>query len=185
MKRTRPIFAFSLAALAGGCETPDATYAVIDNMYPVPTDAAEQTVVYKGWWRVTEFPDPVAAGASSDEERVIRGSDIAYLLLAPSWDPMTNVPPSVLIPVHTRDEVSVRRGDRLHIVASDAMLVGNCAAGAPLTQPDADFITQRIFPEDFAGFHYDAATCTRTREEGSDAGSAISAFSGLDGAPAE
>lgn len=50
----------------------------------------------------------------------------------------------------------------LHIPVSDASFAGNCAAGGVLTQSQADFITQIVFPDVFGGFTYDAATCTTT-----------------------
>jgi len=50
----------------------------------------------------------------------------------------------------------------LHIPVDDATFSGNCAAGSVLTQTQADFITRRVFATDFAGRHYDAATCTTT-----------------------
>lgn len=36
------------------------------------------------------------------------------------------------------------------------------ARGSALTQDQADFITQLVFPRVFAKVHYDAATCTTT-----------------------
>ncbi|MDB4990874.1 MAG: hypothetical protein JWN04_6052 [Myxococcaceae bacterium] len=154
----------SLLASLGACETADPSLAVVDNAYPLPADPGLQTSVFKGWWSVTEFADPVAAASSSDDQRVIPASDYAYLLLAPNWDPASGSPPSQLIPVRSKEKLSVQRGDRLHIVASDAALTGNCSAGTPLAQDEADFITQRIFPGDFAGLSYHAATCTVTQD---------------------
>jgi hypothetical protein len=62
--------------------------------------------------------------------------------------------------VKSKTTLSVKRGDTLHVRVSDITMTGNCGAGQPLSQSDADFITQRIFPGDFAGGAYDAATCT-------------------------
>jgi hypothetical protein len=56
----------------------------------------------------------------------------------------------------------VARGDTLNIQVSDSTFDGNCAAGKPLSQADADQITQEIFPDEFAGMRYEARTCTLT-----------------------
>jgi hypothetical protein len=66
----------------------------------------------------------------------------------------------------------------LSIPVDDTTFVGNCAVGSFLSQQEADFITQVVFPSAeqgagweagpgepdipnlFAGLHYDAATCT-------------------------
>ena len=53
----------------------------------------------------------------------------------------------------------VDRGQTLHIVVSPDAMIGDCAAGKPLSQADADFITGSIFPGAFAGVRYDAARC--------------------------
>ena len=50
--------------------------------------------------------------------------------------------------------------DTLDIPVSDATFTGNCGAGSFLTQSQADFITQFVFSDIFAGLQYDAATCT-------------------------
>ena len=47
-------------------------------------------------------------------------------------------------------------------VVSDATFFGSCDAKQALSQGDADFITQRIFPGDFAKMIYDAKTCSST-----------------------
>ena len=60
----------------------------------------------------------------------------------------------------TKEKLYVARGDTLHIRVDDANVAGNCAAGQPLTQAQADFVTQSIFPGAFAGPAFDAATCT-------------------------
>src|SRR6202000_3025230 len=59
----------------------------------------------------------------------------------------------------TRPSVGAGRGKLLPLTVSDETFAGNCAAGAPLSQDDADFVTQRIFPLEFAGQRYDAASC--------------------------
>jgi hypothetical protein len=152
-----------LPALALGCDTPDSTFAVIDDGYPsVPEggDPSQTIAVYEGWWLVATFPTPVPGGGESETERVVTGTDYAYLVLAPGWDPSSGTPPPRLLPAMTRDEVSVARGDTLHIQVDDAHVAGNCAAGQPLTQDQADYITHSIFPGAFAAVVYDAASCT-------------------------
>jgi len=157
----------SLAAFVTpfACETGAATYAVIDDAYPAPADdagAGPRNVVYRGWWTVTYFATPVTAGGESAANRVIPATDYAYVVLAPGWDPASGSPPATLLPMRTTDKVSVARGDTLHITISDATAIGNCAAGQPLTQDEADLVTRSIFPAEFAGVTYDARTCTST-----------------------
>jgi hypothetical protein len=53
-------------------------------------------------------------------------------------------------------------GETLHIPVDDRAFIGNCASGSFLSQAQADFITQLIFPSDFASLRYDAASCTTT-----------------------
>ncbi len=141
-------FACALLPLLFGCNTSDSTSAVLSNEYPPASDAgsADSMPVYKGWWSVAQFPAPVAAGQVSDPVRVVQGSDYGYALLAPGWDPASSTPPKALVPLRSAQKISVARGDTLTFVVSDDATVGNCAAGKPLAQEDADFITQRIFP---------------------------------------
>jgi hypothetical protein len=167
--RARSLLLFALATPAAaliGCDTADPTRAVVENGYPPPPDGAEsqQTAVVKAWWSVTLFADPVAAGASSAEERVVPASDHAYALLAPGWSPLSPVAPSTLVVVRTREKVDVGRGGTARITISPATTVGDCDAGSTLTQEEADFITQRIFPGDFAGQVYDASRCVTTSD---------------------
>ena len=158
----------ALGVALSACDTEDPTTAVIDNDYPAVDpdggDPAMQTVVYKVWWSSSIFPDPVPGGTESDTSRVVTGADYAYALLAPGWDPASTDPPAILLPVKTRDPLFVTRGGTLHIHVSGATVVGDCATAAsgPLTQDDADFITERLFPGDFAAGTYDAKTCSLT-----------------------
>ena len=156
-----------------GCNTSDPTSAVLANQYPPAIDAgsADSMAVYKGWWAVTQFADPVAAGQVSDPVRVVQGNDYGYALLAPGWDPSSSTLPSTLIPLRSASKLSVARGDTLNFVVSDDATVGNCSAGKPLTQEDADFITQRIFPGEFANVNYDATLCKASPISGSEGGS--------------
>jgi hypothetical protein len=156
---------YGVSAGLFACDTSDPTQAVVDNAYPAPPDGgdpATQTVVYNAWWSVTLFSTPVGAGAESDQARAVTSTDFAYAVLAPGWDPSSTTAPTTLIPVKTAALLHADRGDTLHIVVSDATVVGNCAAGKPLSQADADFITQSIFPGLFSGVTYDAAKCVAT-----------------------
>jgi hypothetical protein len=153
----------AVAALAG-CETADPTTAVVENGYSpaVDADPSAGVTVYKAWWSVALFADPVAVGQTSAPVRVVPGTDLAYALLAPGWNPASRSKPTVLIPVQTAQKMSVDRGDTLHILFADGTAIGNCAFGSPLSTEDAAFIVERIFPGDFAGVAYDPATCSAT-----------------------
>lgn len=170
--------AFGLACVLclpgiSGCDTSEATQAVLANEYPAPGAApfADSMVVYKGWWAVAQFPGPLAPGQVSDTVRVVEGTDYGYALLAPGWDASLGAPPSHLIPVRSVQELSVARGDTLNFAVSDTATVGNCAAGNPLAQADADFITQRIFQSEFRNLVYDAASCSASPALGAEDGS--------------
>jgi hypothetical protein len=159
--------AFSFALLASGCAGfPDkapATSVVLDNDYP--SDAGTPLVVYEAFWLDVAFPSPVAPGASSDAQGAIPASaNTAYVLLAPGWDPASTTPPTSLVVMQSRGGFGVALGDTLHIHVDDGTFEGNCAAGSHLTQGQADFLTQIVFGGAFGGAHYDAATCTTTRE---------------------
>lgn len=146
---------FAVSVCLTACETEDPTYAVVENTY---TDG----VVYKAWWVTTLFTEPVPSGASSVELRSVPDTGFAYALLAPGWDPESGAPPTSLVVVKSRQPLTVKRGGRLLIRVSDERFEGQCSAKAPLTQEDADFITQRVFVSDFANIRYDAATCRST-----------------------
>jgi hypothetical protein len=147
--------------LLAACNTSDPTSALLLNEYPPnATSSTASTTVYKGWWSVALFPDPVLAGQTSDPERAVPGTDYGYALLAPGWDPSSGTPPTGLIPVRSTEKLSVVRGNTLNFLVSDSRTLGNCAGGQALSQEEADFITQRIFPGEFANLNYDATTCT-------------------------
>ena len=180
------VFLASLCLAA--CNTEDPTTAFVDNDYPAPaatTDASSSLTVYRAWWFTTYFQDPVGAGTESSEQRTVKGSETAYVLLAPGYDPTQSTPPTQFIAMRSHAPLTAGRGDALHIRVSDATFDGNCATGKALSQSDADFITQRIFPGEFDGT-YDAATCTFTPAAGaggaSGASSSGAAGAGADGA---
>jgi hypothetical protein len=169
------------ASLAvASCATEDPPTAVVDNQYPTTSDGDGGTlpgvVVYKTWWTTTLFDEPVSPGSQSDPQRTVFNTDYAYAILAPNWDPSSGAAPdpTTLIPVRSAAPLTVSRGGTLDIAISDASFVGRCTAGKALSQDDADIITQRIFPGDFATIRYDAATCAATPliDGGTDSGDA-------------
>lgn len=157
MNHHRALAVSALVVALGGCATEDASKAVVDNGY-----SATQTVVYRAWWVATYFPEPVAGGAASTEQRSVPASDFAYAVLAPDWDPASATPPARFVVVKSKAPLSLTRGATLHIVVDDQSFTGSCTAGQPLSQEEADFITQRIFPGEFANVTYDAKTCAST-----------------------
>lgn len=161
-----PVVAASMVlTLALGCETESPSTAVVENAFPVPMDGgdpSQQLTVYRVWYSTTLFLDPVSPGQVSDPQRTVPGSDYAYALLAVGWDPSSTAPPATLIALRSSEKFPVKLGDVLDIRVSDDAFVGNCAAGKALSQADADFITQRIFPGSFANLQYNSVTCTST-----------------------
>jgi hypothetical protein len=158
--RSFGIMAFSCVLPALGCDTPH-TDVVLDNDYPASqTDAL---VVYRATWQAITFQDPVAPGSSSDPRSTIAASEnTAYVVLTPGWDPAGAAAPTSFVVLQSRQGFAVHLNNTLHIPVDDATFLGNCGAGSFLTQPQADFITQLVFPGVFTSLHYDAATCTTT-----------------------
>jgi len=154
------------------CNTSEPTTAVLSNQYPSASDAGslDSMPVYKGWWAVSQFPEPVPAGQVSDPVRIVPGSDYSYALLAPGWDIASQSPPTTLIPLRSAQKLSVGRGELLTFVVSAEQTVGDCRAGKPLTFEQAAYITERIFAHEFANLSYDAATCTSTPTDGAEGG---------------
>ena len=164
-RRRRCPFASSLATLglvwglaASGCDTPH-TYVVFENDYPAsPT----RPVVYRAAWQaITLDEGGIEPGESSDPQSTIAASEnLAYVVLAPGWDPAIGTMPTSFVVLQSRQGFAVHLNNTLHIPIDDATFMGNCAAGSFLTQAQADFITQLVFPGDFANVRYDAATCS-------------------------
>lgn len=167
--------ALMVTALLGGCAigatsvvacaTQDPTKAVVENGYPAVRDGgdpATSVVVYKAWWVTTLFKEPVLPGETSEEERSVPETDFVYALLAHGWDPASGTPPAKLVAVKSKTKIGVARGSTLRIAVSDGTFAGNCDAKQALSQDEADFVTQRIFPGDFTSVTYDAKTCTTT-----------------------
>jgi hypothetical protein len=167
------VLLLAAATAVAACDTEAATFAVVHNGYNADTSSSDGgasagIVVYRAWWSATYFADPVTPGSGSVEQRTVPGTDFAYALLAPGWNPSSTTPPTRLVPLRSKARLTVGRGDLLHVIVSDDAFAGNCASGQPLSQEDADFITQRIFPGPFADLVYDAKTCT-TKPAASDA----------------
>ncbi|MGD0678669.1 MAG: hypothetical protein ABSC94_24945 [Polyangiaceae bacterium] len=145
---------------ATGCANIDTpyTYVVMDNKYPA--SAAAPLVVYRAYWQAVAFATPVAPGSSSALEATVPASDnMAWVVLAPGWDPSSSSPPASFVVMQSRSGFAVHLDNILHIPVDDSEFAGNCATGSALTQSEADFITQRVFPSVFQGLQYDAATC--------------------------
>jgi hypothetical protein len=149
------------ALLAAACDASPHTAVVLDNDYPLSTTLP--LVVYHASWQAVAFADPVPPGTSSAPQATVPASaNTAYVVLAPGWDPTGSTPPTSFVVLQSVAGFGVDYDDTLHIPVDDTTFVGNCATGNPLSQAQADFITQRIFPCDFGALHYDAATCTTT-----------------------
>ena len=149
----------ALASFALACDKPQTT-VILDNNYPAsPTGAL---VVYRAHWQAVSFEN-ITPGSSSDPQSSVSASEnSAYVVLAPGWDPASSAPPTSFVVMQSRAGLDLHFDDTLHIRVDDTTFIGNCGARSFLPQAQADFITQRIFPNDFASLRYDAATCTTT-----------------------
>jgi hypothetical protein len=160
------VSALSFAQLAGCDQRPDTT-VVIDNDYA--PSATTPLVAYRAYWQAVSFQSPIPPGSSSDAQPTVAASDhTAYVVLAPGWDPDSSVPPTSFVLMQSKSGFDVHLNGILHIPVDDMTFTGNCASGSVLSQPQADFITQRIFtqtifPDAAAPFSYDAASCTMMR----------------------
>lgn len=159
--------ALSFVPVAAACYGPQ-TAVVVDNDYaPTP---AKPKVVYRAYWQAVSFPEPIPPGASSNPQNTVPASDnMAYVALAPGWDPDSSAPPTSFVLLQSRNGFGVHLGDTVHIPVDDATFIGNCASGSFLSQAQADLITQLftepIFPDAspaLPSFRYEAATCTTT-----------------------
>lgn len=154
--------ALSSFALAG-CETETAATIAVTNEFAMTADGGvgpTTVTIYRVWFAPTLLDEPVVPGATSDALRTVPGSDYAYALLAPGWDPAAGGEPTTLVPVRSKEKLTTSRGAELTVHVNDGAFVGRCGfGGSPLAQVDAEFIVQRVFPGAFAGKRYDAATC--------------------------
>lgn len=150
-----------LSVIVAGCDhAPVTTVAVVNGYAP---SAPRPLVVYRAYWHAISFADPVLPGSPSEpQDTVAASANTAYALLAPGWDPTSGTSPDSLVVLQSRAGFEVHLDTALQIVVDDTTFVGNCAVGSVLSQEQADFITQLVFPTEFAPFSYDAATCTTT-----------------------
>lgn len=158
------LLAFVTFGCAGFPDTAPQTMVVLDNRYRAAANDA--LVVYDAHWLNVSFSgQAVPPGASSAPQDTVAASadNTAYVVLAPGWDPTSTTPPTTFVLLESRSGFAVALGDTLHIPVDDSGFVGNCAAGSHLTQTQADFLTQIVFPGDFAGLHYDASSCATTQ----------------------
>lgn len=135
-----------LSVLLTSCD--DATSVRVMN----DTDAA---IVNRLWWQTTLFTTPVEPHQRSAFERTVPASDFAYALLT-----STTGDAGTLLPIRSRERLNVERGAALELDVNTTDWLGFCDAGQPLTQDEADFITQRIFVTQFADQTFEAASCT-------------------------
>lgn len=133
-----------LLLLLSLCGCDDATTIVVDNAY------TDDTIVDEVWWSQTLVPDRVEPGGESPAYRTTPANEVAYVVAERGGN---------VFVARTALPLGVDRSAELHVVISAQNIVGDCATNARLTQPEADFITQSIFPGRFAGAVYDAATC--------------------------
>lgn len=137
------------------------TLVVLDNDYASSTQP--QAVLYQAYWLNVAFQTPVPPGSSSTPQAGTPASaNTAYALVAPGWDPDGGSPPTSFVVLRSKVGYGVDLGDTLHIAVSSDTFDGDCAAGDPLDQAEADFLTQVVFSSAFAGLTYDAPTCTTT-----------------------
>ncbi len=155
------IRALSFATLVAGCDSRPQTFVLVENNYtPSPTSAL---VIYRAYWQAVPFQNPISPGTSSDAQSTVPASaNTAYVVVAPGWDPDASASPTSFVVMQSRDGFDVHLDDTLHIPVDDTTFVGNCATGSFLSQGQADFITQLVFPIEFAPFRYDAASCSTT-----------------------
>ncbi len=147
-----------LAVLLGLFACDDATMIVVDNQY------SDGTNVEMVWWSETLVPDVVAPNAESPAYRTGPATDYAYALLDHG--------DGQLVAVHTTATLTAQRSSTLYVVIAGPTVDGDCQTpgSRPLTQAEADVITQSIFPAEFEGAIYDAATCKTARPAGPDGG---------------
>jgi hypothetical protein len=157
------MIACALAPIAAmlGCDARPVTTVTIHNQYPA--SAKNPLVVYRARWQAVAFADPIVPGSSSVAEGAVpASSDTAYVVLAPGWDPASDSPPASLVVVQSREGFELHLDSALHIPIDDTSFIGNCAAGTFLSEAQAAFVTQLLFPDVFASRRYDPASCTVT-----------------------
>jgi hypothetical protein len=153
----------ALAVLAAGCMNLDTPHTSVDFENGYPASSSPPPVLYRAYWGNVSLPAPLVPGDSSGPQSAVPASDnTAYAVLAPGWDADASARPASLVALLSRSPFALHLDDTVHIPVDDTTFAGNCAAGSMLTQAQADFITQIVFPDAFAGTRYDAVTCTAT-----------------------
>jgi hypothetical protein len=141
------------------CRGPEISHVEMRNSYASDGGAP----IYQGFWQAVPFSGPIAPGMTTAPQFTVAASEnTAYAVLAPGWNGSSAPPPASLVVLQSRQGFAVDLGQTLQIPVDDTTFIGDCASGSPLTQSQADFITQRIFATTFASVEYDAATCTST-----------------------
>jgi hypothetical protein len=145
-----------------GCDARPVTTVTMENRYA--TSATSSRVVYRARWQAVAFADPIVPGSSSVAQSAVPASEnTAYAVLAPGWDPASDSPPTSLVVMQSA----------LHIPIDDTSFIGHCAAGTFLSEAQAAFVTQLLFPDVFASRRYEPATCTvKAAADEGDAGGA-------------
>jgi hypothetical protein len=143
------------------CDTPQ-TFVVLENAFPAT--ASKPYVISQGFWQAVSFAGPIPPGDSSPPTATVAASaNTAFVLVAPGEEVLADGGPatgSSLLVLESDGGFGVELNQTLFIPVRDATFVGDCAGGSPLSQDEADFITQRVFESAFSGLVYDAATCT-------------------------
>jgi hypothetical protein len=155
--------ALSFAPITAGCWNADTPYTNVDLENKYPTSAMTPLVIYRAAFKEVAFQTPLPPGSSSGPQPTVPASDNpAYVVLAPGWDPTSSSAPTSFVVMQSRNGLAVRLGTTLDIPVDDTTFEGNCAAGSVIAQAQADFLTQIVFQDTFAGLKYDATTCTTT-----------------------
>ena len=128
-------------------------------------------VIYQGSWQSISFTSPIPPGSSEEAGNpalpdptaaVPASSQTAYAILAPGWDVDASAPPTAFMVLESRNQYALDFNTTLRIPVDDTTFRGNCMAGNYLSQDDADYITQLVFPQDATVFRYEAASCATT-----------------------
>jgi hypothetical protein len=160
----RPFLAallFAFAPLPAACTEAPVTTVVLVNDYP--PSRTNSLLVYSAYWQAVSFQGPVPPGSSSTRQETVPASaNTAYVVLAPGWDPESPTPPTSFVILESRNGFGVQEGDMLDMPVDDTTFTGNCVSGSFLSQSQADFISEIVFPSIFAKLRYDAPTCRTT-----------------------
>ena len=128
------------------------TFVVLDNDYPATSWACRLQSRLAG--RVLPGRRSPPGSSSAPQDTVPASANTAYVVLAPAAGTRrAGAPPTSFVVLQSKQGFGVDLSDYPRYPVSDATFAGNCAAGSFLTQSQADFITQLVFPDVFGGFH--------------------------------